>query len=69
MKQTSVANTNVSKHYQTTNTPTIAADPVIKYMNTTQLKKSIEKLNKQMEVAVKELDFWKLPDCVMKFSP
>lgn len=57
MKQTSVANTNVSKHYQTTNTPTIAADPVIKYMNTNQLKKAIEKLNKQMEAAVKELDF------------
>ena len=36
---------------------TIAADPVVKYMNTDQLKKLIETTKKQMEKAAKDLDF------------
>jgi excinuclease ABC subunit B len=36
---------------------TIAADPVIPYMNAEQLKKAIQKARKSMEEAVKELDF------------
>jgi excinuclease ABC subunit B len=35
----------------------IAADPVIPYMNADQLKKAIQKARKSMEEAVKELDF------------
>jgi excinuclease ABC subunit B len=36
---------------------TIAADPVIPYMNAEQLKKAIQKARRSMEEAVKELDF------------
>jgi excinuclease ABC subunit B len=35
----------------------IAADPVIQYMTKEQLQKSIQNSRKQMEAAVKELDF------------
>jgi excinuclease ABC subunit B len=35
----------------------IAADPLIKYMNKEQMQKAIAKLERQMQAAVKELDF------------
>ena len=35
----------------------IAADPLVKYMNKEQIQKAISKLEKQMQAAVKELDF------------
>lgn len=41
---------NMSSH-------SIAADPVVKYMNKDQLKKTITKTKKLMETAAKELDF------------
>lgn len=37
--------------------PDIAADPVVKYMNTEALEKAIEKARKNMEKAAAELDF------------
>ena len=37
--------------------PTIAADPVVQYMNTSQLAKAIEKTRKAMLGAAKDLDF------------
>ncbi len=35
----------------------IAADPLVKYMNKEQMQKAISKLERQMQAAVKELDF------------
>jgi len=52
--QTSVANT---KAYIEDQKLTVAADPVVKYMNAEQIEKAIQKNKKQMEEAVKELDF------------
>jgi len=37
--------------------PDIAADPVVQYMSVDGLEKAIEKTNKQMKAAAKELDF------------
>lgn len=37
--------------------PSVAADPVVKYMNAEQLKKAIKKSKQSMSKAVKELDF------------
>jgi len=37
--------------------PDIAADPVVQYMSAEGLEKAIEKTNKQMKTAAKELDF------------
>ena len=37
--------------------PSIAADPVLQYMSSDALKKSIEKTKKDMEAAAKEMDF------------
>ncbi|HOP00389.1 MAG TPA: UvrB/UvrC motif-containing protein, partial [Bacteroidales bacterium] len=37
--------------------PDIAADPVIKYMNSEALEKAIEKARKNMEKAASELNF------------
>lgn len=54
MGQSTVAN---SKAYVESNQHTIAADPVVKYMNKDQINKAIQNNKKQMEVAVKELDF------------
>ncbi|MGV3630782.1 MAG: excinuclease ABC subunit UvrB [Bacteroidota bacterium] len=39
------------------NKPSIAADPVVQYMNQDQLKKLIESTKKEMEKAAKDLDF------------
>jgi excinuclease ABC subunit B len=43
--------------YVETETPEIAADPVVKYMNAEALEKAIEKTRKNMEKAASELDF------------
>jgi len=37
--------------------PSVAADPVIQYMNKDQIQKAIQKSKKEMEKAVKDLDF------------
>lgn len=37
--------------------PSVAADPVIQYMSKNQIQKAIEKSKKEMEKAVKDLDF------------
>jgi excinuclease ABC subunit B len=37
--------------------PDVAADPVVKYMNSEALEKAIEKSRKSMEKAAAELDF------------
>ncbi len=54
MGQTSVAN---AKAYIENDELTIAADPVVKYMNKEQINKAIHNNRKLMEAAVKELDF------------
>ncbi|MBU1012705.1 MAG: excinuclease ABC subunit UvrB [Bacteroidetes bacterium] len=54
MGQSAVANT---KAYIKSFEHTIAADPVVKYMNKDQINKAIQNNKKQMEAAVKELDF------------
>jgi len=46
-----------SKAYIEPDRPDIAADPVIKYMNSEALEKAIEKTKKNMEKAAAELDF------------
>ena len=35
----------------------VAADPIVQYMNKTQLQKSIEKTKKQMQEASKNMEF------------
>jgi excinuclease ABC subunit B len=45
------------KAYIEPDRPDIAADPVIKYMNSEALEKAIEKTRKSMEKAASELDF------------
>ena len=45
------------KAYIENESPDIAADPVVKYMNRESLEKSIEKSRKNMEKAASELDF------------
>lgn len=37
--------------------PGLAADPVVQYMNRTQLEKAIERTKKQMMEAARKLDF------------
>ncbi|MBK7628309.1 MAG: excinuclease ABC subunit UvrB [Bacteroidales bacterium] len=46
-----------SKAYIEPDRPDVAADPVIKYMNSEALEKAIEKTRKSMEKAASELDF------------
>jgi len=59
MNQTAVADSKVtaSDAYTENNKKTFAADPVIPYMKPDQLKKAIIKARKNMEMAVKDLDF------------
>lgn len=60
MGQTSVAGShekNSGKFYTENDGVSVAADPVVKYMNADELKKTIERARKSMEKAVKELDF------------
>jgi len=47
----------ISQKYYIDKEPTIAADPVVAYMSKTEIKKLIDKTQKQMEKAAKELDF------------
>jgi excinuclease ABC subunit B len=48
---------NLSEAYIEKTSPSIAADPVIKYMNTEQLEKAIVAARRNMEKAARELDF------------
>ena len=58
LKQTKVADgDNETAIYNYNSTQSIAADPVISYMNKDQLVKTIEKVKKDMEKAAKKLDF------------
>jgi excinuclease ABC subunit B len=58
MGQTSVADSRkVTKNYYIPQESTIAADPVIAYMSKPELEKMVQKTQKQMEKAAKELDF------------
>jgi len=45
------------KSYSVEQTPNIAADPVVKYMNADALEKVLENTQKAMKKAAKELDF------------
>ncbi len=54
IKQTSVAN---SKAYVENENTSVAADPVVRYMSKEQLQKAIQKTQRNMEIAVKELNF------------
>lgn len=57
--QTSIADSKNKdpKPYHENDKINIAADPVVKYMNKEQLRKTIQKIKKAMEKSVKELDF------------
>ncbi len=61
MNQTAVANSHIdkqnAKYSAAENRTSVAADPVVKYMNADQLKKAIKKSKQSMAKAVKELDF------------
>jgi len=58
LKQTKVADGDEEPDaYQYDSTQSIAADPVITYMSTEQLEKTIKKVKKDMEAAAKKLDF------------
>jgi excinuclease ABC subunit B len=46
-----------AKAYIENDRPDIAADPVVKYMNSEALEKAVEKSRKSMEKAAAELDF------------
>jgi excinuclease ABC subunit B len=59
MGQTAVADTRQSTAhaYVENDHPSIAADPVVQYMNPAEINDAIEKNKKEMQAAVKELDF------------
>lgn len=59
LEQTSVADYNKleGRPYIESEQPQVLADPVLKYMDKKQLKKSIDKVRKDMEKAAKELNF------------
>jgi len=60
LEQTSVADskkTTKKNYYVENETPDVAADPVVAYMNKEGLEKLIQKTRKSMEKAAKELDF------------
>jgi excinuclease ABC subunit B len=48
---------NKSKSYDTDIESTIAAEPVMQYMTTDQLKRTLEKIKKDMQKAAKDLNF------------
>jgi excinuclease ABC subunit B len=58
-EQTKVADSkkDVKKFYIENESSSVAADPIVKYMNKDQLKKLINQTQKKMEKAAKELDF------------
>lgn len=60
LKQTSVMDVKsvTPRAYVENETIQVAADPIVKYMKPEQIKKTITKLQSQMEKAVKELDFF-----------
>lgn len=49
--------TKVPKAYVEPTSTDVAADPIVKYMNKSQLEKNIEKVRKQMRDAAKKLEF------------
>jgi excinuclease ABC subunit B len=57
--QTAVADSShrPGKAYVESDTVSLAADPVVKYMNSAQLEKAISQTKRSMEKAAKELDF------------
>ncbi len=59
LEQTKVADSkkNAKQYYVEDNQPSIAADPVVAYMDEEGIRKMIQKTQKNMEVAAKELDF------------
>ncbi|QHT69442.1 excinuclease ABC subunit UvrB [Rhodocytophaga rosea] len=59
MNQTRVADSNkvMKNYYVEPEEHSVAADPVVAYMNKEQLEKLIQKTQKSMEKAAKELDF------------
>ncbi len=58
LMQTSAADSSrKAKDYYLEEKPSIAADPVVQYMNKDQLQKLADKLKKDMEKAAKEMDF------------
>jgi excinuclease ABC subunit B len=59
LRQTAVADAKGSapKPYIEKEEASAAADPILQYMNEDQVKKSIQQLRKDIEKAVKELDF------------
>ena len=58
MEQTSVADKRkVIKIYRETNKPSLAADPIVKFMAKPELEKLAEKTRKEMEQASSKLDF------------
>ncbi len=59
MEQTKVADSKqgMKKYYVDNEFPSIAADPVVKYMSQDDLKKLIAQTQKKMESAAKELNF------------
>ena len=62
LEQTSVVDRKQKEpqpYYIEPEAPSLAADPVVAYMSTEQLQKSINKTRKEMEKAAKELDFIK----------
>ncbi len=58
LMQTSAADSSrKAKDYYLEEKPSIAADPVVQYMNKDQLQKLADKLKKDMEKAAKDMDF------------
>lgn len=61
MDITSVANSNkpdkFSQYYIEDEHPSVAADPIVQYMNKEQLEKAIENAQKEMMKAAKDTDF------------
>ena len=58
LSQTKVADgSKAPERYQEEEVRSVAADPVIKYMNPEQLEKSISQTRRKMEKAAKDLDF------------
>lgn len=58
LMQTSAADSSrKARDYYIEEKPSIAADPVVQYMNKEQLQKLADKLKKDMEKAAKEMDF------------
>ena len=59
MEQTKVADSKKTsrQYYVEDDNPSVAADPVVAYMDTEGLEKMIQQTQKNMESAAKELDF------------